>query len=229
MQTTAYFTVPIRRLEERGVVDPPPVAGRRQAGLLSTMVPVAVLIAATTSAWLLWQTHEPAVAAARDPVIVTLAEAIPAADSPPEASAAIATAVEPAIASEIEVALEVEPAAGLATLARGEVLRQRPGAVPAQEETMRPMLPAAWDLADTAAVEHLIQRGDAFLLSGDIVSARLVYERAAAAGNPQAMIALAQSYDPALLRKLGARGIRPEPEQAQRWYAKATEVNAPRW
>jgi hypothetical protein len=227
MQTTAYFTVPIKRPEERGEVDPPPVVRRTQGGLRSATLPVAVLIAAATSAWLFWQMHEPAPAVAKDAVVVTLAQEIPAAEPLPAAPTVLAATVEPP-AALIEAALEVEPAAGGTTLARGEVIRQRPGAVPPQDEVTPPTPPAARDVTEAPDTEHLIQRGDALMLSGDIVSARLVYERAAATGSPHAMMAMAQSYDPALLRKLGARGIRPEPEQAQRWYAKATEVHGQR-
>jgi hypothetical protein len=75
--------------------------------------------------------------------------------------------------------------------------------------------------SDTAA---LIKRGDELLKAGDIAAARSAYERAAAGGNGKALIGVGKTYDPLLLAKLGARGVRGDPVQAASWYARAGDA-----
>jgi len=71
--------------------------------------------------------------------------------------------------------------------------------------------------------ELLIQRGDQFLRSGDVTSARLFYERAAAAGSSQAATALGRTYDPVfLLRLRPLRGVRPDLAKASEWDRRAS-------
>ena len=69
----------------------------------------------------------------------------------------------------------------------------------------------------------LIKRGDALLKAGDIAAARSAYERAAASGNAKAQIGVGKTYDPLVLAKLRARGVRGDPVQAASWYARAGE------
>ena len=70
----------------------------------------------------------------------------------------------------------------------------------------------------------LIKRGDALLKAGDIAAARSAYERAAAGGNAKAQIGVGKTYDPLVLAKLRARGVRGDPVQAASWYARAGEA-----
>jgi tetratricopeptide (TPR) repeat protein len=70
-------------------------------------------------------------------------------------------------------------------------------------------------------IKALVKRGDQLLSRGDIVAARLVYERAAAGGDRAATTGVAKTYDPAFLTQAGARGLRADPAQAAHWYAKA--------
>ncbi|HXP76577.1 MAG TPA: hypothetical protein VN823_20735 [Stellaceae bacterium] len=70
----------------------------------------------------------------------------------------------------------------------------------------------------------LIKRGDALLKAGDIAAARSAYERAAVGGNAKAQIGVGKTYDPLVLAKLGARGVRGDPVQAASWYARAGEA-----
>ena len=69
--------------------------------------------------------------------------------------------------------------------------------------------------------EALVKRADKLLRSGDIVAARLVYERAAASGDRAAATGVAKTYDPAFLTQAGALGLRADPARAALWYAKA--------
>jgi len=71
------------------------------------------------------------------------------------------------------------------------------------------------------AAEALIRRGNDFLRTGDIVAARLSYERAAAAGGGAAATGVAKTYDPLFLAQAGVRGLRGDPARAAVWYARA--------
>ncbi len=72
-----------------------------------------------------------------------------------------------------------------------------------------------------ALVTALIRRGDAMLALGDVSAARLLYERAAAGGSGAAALAAGRTYDPRILEGMGARGLRPDPATAARWYERA--------
>lgn len=63
----------------------------------------------------------------------------------------------------------------------------------------------------------MLKRGDQSLALGDIAAARLLYQRAAEAGNAQAATALGKTYDP----KYVAAGQRPNPARAAAYYRKA--------
>ncbi len=85
-----------------------------------------------------------------------------------------------------------------------------------------PAAPISAEIAAQAARNFL--RGDEYLQTGDIAAARLFFERAARAGNMQAMTALARTYDPDALRQRGVVGLTPDPARAQFWYGKAAEA-----
>jgi chromosome segregation ATPase len=72
-----------------------------------------------------------------------------------------------------------------------------------------------------AEVARLVARASVLLGQGDIGSARLVLERAAEEGNAQATFALAETYDPLVLRKWGAYGTLGDVAKARNLYAKA--------
>lgn len=76
---------------------------------------------------------------------------------------------------------------------------------------------------DAAAVASLLKRGEDYLKSGDIASARLVLRRAAGMGSAQAALVLGASYDPVVLNELGVVGFAPDLEQARIWYKRAAE------
>ena len=65
-------------------------------------------------------------------------------------------------------------------------------------------------------------RGQTFLRQGDIASARLFFERAAESGDAAGMVALARTFDPIELRRLGVLGgIRPDAKRAMELYQSA--------
>jgi hypothetical protein len=74
-------------------------------------------------------------------------------------------------------------------------------------------------------IAMLMVRGEAFLSTGDVTSARLFYERAANAGDGLAALQLGATFDPVMLSRAGVRGVAADPEQAMSWYRRARELS----
>ncbi len=79
---------------------------------------------------------------------------------------------------------------------------------------------------DREEVAALIARGQTYFASGDVVSARLVFRRAAEAGDAQAALALGGTYDPLVLKSLGVIGVAADAAQARGWYQRAAELGS---
>ncbi len=87
---------------------------------------------------------------------------------------------------------------------------------------------------DQDEVADLVRRGNEFINRGDLASARLVLQRAAEAGDPQAALMLAGTYDPILLEKVGIQGFArdvvegfaPDAALARTWYERAKELGS---
>jgi TPR repeat protein len=80
---------------------------------------------------------------------------------------------------------------------------------------------------DGSQIAALLKRGQDYLQNGDIVSARLMLRRAATAGDPQAALLLGATFDPVVLRDLGALDFTPDPAQARIWYQRAADAGLP--
>jgi len=114
-----------------------------------------------------------------------------------------------------------------------------PGATSARAETPAalPPSPAPDQAAPTAqqvvreldaeSIKLLMQQGDQFVASGDLAAARLVFRRAAEAGNAAAALALGATFDPVVLARIGVRGMGADIEKARGWYEKAKEFGSP--
>jgi outer membrane biosynthesis protein TonB len=120
----------------------------------------------------------------------------PVAAAPIEAPAAVSAEPAPAFA-----AVPPAPAAPAPT---------SPQAPAAQSET--PVSPE---------IETLLARGDELLANGDVVAARLFYQRAAEQGSAAAATAVGQTYDPFFLDQVRVRGARGDVRAAEDWYRKA--------
>jgi hypothetical protein len=87
---------------------------------------------------------------------------------------------------------------------------------------------------DRQEIAELIKRGEGFIATGDLASARLVLQRAAEAGDSQAALMLAGTYDPILLEKIGIqgfspdiiRGFAPDIALARTWYELAKQFGS---
>ena len=77
-----------------------------------------------------------------------------------------------------------------------------------------------------AQIAALLARGDWLFATGDVASARLLYERAAGVGEARAAVKLGETFDPAFLNRLNLRGERADPAMAVFWYRRARDLGA---
>ncbi len=79
---------------------------------------------------------------------------------------------------------------------------------------------------DAGEVATLLKRGKDMLGTGDFAAARLLLRRAAEAGSADAAMALATTFDPLVLHRLGAIGVVPDAARARKWYGKAAALGS---
>ncbi|HYI68645.1 MAG TPA: hypothetical protein VEX87_02810 [Skermanella sp.] len=100
-----------------------------------------------------------------------------------------------------------------------------PAVVTAAPPPPPPPAPApATPKPSSIAESVLLERGDRLLALGDIASARLLYETAAAGGSARGALLAGRTLDPAYLRSLGTRGVAGDPARAADWYEKAAKL-----
>ena len=80
---------------------------------------------------------------------------------------------------------------------------------------------------DSREIAALIKRGQDLLAGGDVQSARLLLMRGAEARDARSALLVGTTYDPALLRQLGADGPMADVAQARMWYQRAKEWGEP--
>jgi hypothetical protein len=77
-----------------------------------------------------------------------------------------------------------------------------------------------------AEIAGLLARGDWLFATGDIASARLLYERAVDAGAARAAVRLGESFDPVYLDGSHVRGLQGNRDMAASWYRRARDLGA---
>jgi len=101
------------------------------------------------------------------------------------------------------------------------------GGAPRAVAVAEPVIPAdAIRHLDPDEIASSLKRADALIASGDLAAARLVLRRAADAGDARAAMTLGETYDPAVLEKLGVHGVVPDLAMARGWYEKAKQFGA---
>jgi hypothetical protein len=75
-----------------------------------------------------------------------------------------------------------------------------------------------------SAVGTLVARGEQFLGTGDIASARLFFERAANGGDAKAAVRMGETFDAAFLAAAGVHGVQGDESRADFWYRRAREL-----
>jgi len=88
-----------------------------------------------------------------------------------------------------------------------------------------PNVPAAQQI-DPQQAAILMKHGRDALASGDIASARLAFRRLADAGNAEAALGLAATYDPRYLASQNVIGVTGDEAQARVWYQRAMELGS---
>ena len=153
--------------------------------------------------------------------------------APPAAPASIETAppADPTAAPALaETAPPAEPTAAPAVAETAPPAD--PTAAPASAETGRQAVPAAVTADKARAllplpaeqITALLTRGDAFVRTRDIASARLFYERAADAGNGRAALRMGESFDRAFLDSIGIYRMIGDRQLALSWYRRARDL-----
>jgi hypothetical protein len=164
--------------------------------------------------------------------------------TPPIAQSATPAGVAPTAAPTApDSELEAEPALGIPPS-----LPPPGGPMPARTPSNKPevaMSPAAPTLEATstvaalasrkpptkpavsgAEIAALLARGDWLFATGDVGSARLLYERAAEAGEAGAAVRLGETFDPIFLDKAHLREARADSGMAMFWYRRARDLGA---
>ena len=113
----------------------------------------------------------------------------------------------------------------IASASVASVAKDTPRAMPGADQASVPK-PSLRRLAPED-IKLLIQQGEQFVAAGDLVTARVVFQRAAEAGDAMGALAVGATYDPFVLAKLGARGIGADVEKARSWYEKARDFGSP--
>jgi TPR repeat protein len=80
---------------------------------------------------------------------------------------------------------------------------------------------------DASEIALMVKSGTGHMTNGNISAARMMFQPAAEAGDPVAAFALAETYDPVVLRKLNAEGgVTADFGLAQTWYQKAKDLGS---
>jgi hypothetical protein len=80
--------------------------------------------------------------------------------------------------------------------------------------------------ADRDRALKMLQRGNELIGAKDFSAAQHFYKRAAEIGLPEAAVALARTYDPGELARIGAVGLQANPDMARTWYEKARALGS---
>jgi TPR repeat protein len=101
-----------------------------------------------------------------------------------------------------------------------------PAAAPQSGQPPEPPAPPPEPAMNAQEIDLLLNQGKQFIAVGDLATARTVLQRAADAGVAPAALALAETYDPAVLARQGVRGLNGDVAQARRWYARAQQLGS---
>jgi hypothetical protein len=74
--------------------------------------------------------------------------------------------------------------------------------------------------------DALVNVAEERLARGDLAGARLFFGRAASSSDPRGALGMARTFDPETFRRVRVVGLRPDPDQAAQWYARAKVMQA---
>ena len=133
------------------------------------------------------------------------------------------TSVTPPLAVS-NAAPDLKPTAATLTT-RGGASAADAGA--AQAATAEATSTAAVPQGDASEITFLLTNGAELMANGDVAAARLMFQHAAEAGSAEAALALAETYDPLVFKKLRRRdAVTLDIALAQSWYEKARNLGS---
>jgi hypothetical protein len=98
---------------------------------------------------------------------------------------------------------------------------------PAPQTAAPPLAASPPPAQDPSEIAARMKIGADLVASGDFAAARTMFERVAEAGDAAGAFALAETYDPAVLRTLRLRGgVKADPVLARRWYEMARDMGS---
>jgi hypothetical protein len=146
----------------------------------------------------------------------------PEAEPAQAAAASEAAVVAPSDAARASAPEAARPQPDQSVIATSEVGNSRPESAPAPaSETGAARKPAARE--DVGA---LTEQGKQFFETGDLAAARILFGRAAKAGDAKAAIAMGATYDPVVLAERGVRGVAADLDKARAWYERAKDMGS---
>ena len=174
------------------------------------------------------------------PVDATRPPATPATALPAAASSARSTGEvrgrAPIIAASVPRAVVGAASSGIADRATGTAVaafaRMAPPDIAAARQAAKPSAapPAAVQASSphlsAAEIRALLAHGNAAFRKGDIAAARLLFDRAADAGDGRGALGMGATYDPAFLRLSPLRILYSDPAEARAWYLHALVLGA---
>ena len=154
-----------------------------------------------------------------------------AAPSPPVASLAASNRDfdPPAAAGTASIGLAPVGTRGRVNPVTSIDAAQRPAPLPTPPPTVSPSVAPRPSVAaeDASVIAAKMKLGVALMTYGEVAAARLMFQRAAEAGDGAGAFALAETYDPLVLGGLRLRqGIMPDLALARTWYERARDLGS---
>jgi TPR repeat protein len=97
---------------------------------------------------------------------------------------------------------------------------------PGEPGAQVPPATKATRVLDPEEIKLFVKQGEQFIAAGDMVTARIVFRRAADAGDAGAAVTLGGTYDPIVLSKSRVAGLSTDVEKARTWYRKAESLGS---
>jgi hypothetical protein len=207
---------------------PPPKMPRRNIGAPVGIVVAIILVATMAYYGGRVPPSEPAPApqtASSDPTLVALASSPIRQQAPPPT---MALEDDLATSAQSQISSQRTKTSQPARSSEGETVAM---VQPAEPGAQVPTASKATRVLDPEEIKLLVKQGEQFIAAGDVVTARIVFQRAAEAGDAGAAVALGGTYDPIALAKLGVVGLGVvglggDVERARTWYQKAESLGS---
>jgi hypothetical protein len=214
-------------------------AGRPPIPLISRLFLASVLVAAAAGAGIFLLTHSAGEKATAENALATevptkaskptslirgLAALPPAART--AQSATLSEPSPPATAPDWEAQVSLGPPPSPPGGPQSKVATTPAAKTPATStfESPAPRNQPTVPAFSAAEIARLLSRGDWLSSTGDVASARLLYERAADAGVARAAVRLGETFDPSYLDSSHLRGLHGDPGTAVFWYRRARDL-----